>query len=246
MNRREILVGTCGFAESHQRSFRDFRILEIQQTFYQPPRLATAERWWKEAPADFVFTLKAWQLITHEASSPTYRRLKEPLSPHQLAQTGGFRWNPVTRMAWERTLEMARALRAEAVLFQTPRSFLPTPDNLKRMRRFFTAIERHRLQLIIEPRGEAWTSEILQPLIDELSLVHGVDPFLCRPLGNGLRYFRLHGRPAYHYGYRYTDADLLALRGMLDPERANWVLFNNAHMAEDARRFIRLLKKGAD
>ena len=82
MNKRrgKIFVGTCGFAEAQQRLFRDFTVLEVQQTFYQPPRVSTAQRWRSTAPNDFIFTLKAWQLITHEATSPTYRRLKEPLS----------------------------------------------------------------------------------------------------------------------------------------------------------------------
>ncbi len=238
-----VLVGTCGFAESHQRSFRDFRILEIQQTFYQPPRLDTAQRWREAAPPDFVFTLKAWQLITHEAGSPTYRRLREPLGSRELAQAGGFRWNAVTRMAWKRTLAVARVLRVGAIVFQTPPSFLPTRDNVRRLRHFFAVIERPRFWLVFEPRGSGWTADLLRPLLDELALIHGVDPFLGRPVGNGLRYYRLHGRPAYGYRHRYTDAELWKLKMMLDPERANWVLFNNAHMAEDARRFIRLLKE---
>jgi uncharacterized protein YecE (DUF72 family) len=32
-----VLVGTCGFAEAQQKSFHEFDILEIQQTFYEPP-----------------------------------------------------------------------------------------------------------------------------------------------------------------------------------------------------------------
>ena len=62
-----------------------------------------------------------------------------------------------------------------------------------------------------------------------------------RPVGRGLRYFRLHGRPAYHYRYRYTDAELSALRDMLSNAWPNRVLFNNDRMADDAKRFIRLL-----
>ena len=239
----KVRVGTCGFAESHERTFRDFGLVEIQQTFYQPPRPATARRWREEAPRDFTFTLKAWQLVTHDARSPTYRRLREPLSPQQLGQAGSFRWNPVTHMAWERTLETALALDAKAVLFQAPRSFGPTPENLRRMRTFFEKIPRHGLRLVFEPRGEGWTDRLLHPLLRELELVHGVDPFLRTPVGRGLRYFRLHGRPAYHYRYRYSDEELRQLRTRLSRAWPNLVLFNNDHMAEDARRFLRLLEE---
>lgn len=63
--RRTLHVGTCGFAEAQDDLFRDFSILEVQKTFYQPPKVETAQRWRRKAPSDFVFTMKAWQLITH-------------------------------------------------------------------------------------------------------------------------------------------------------------------------------------
>ena len=241
--RARVKVGTCGFAVSRSRTWADFDLVEIQQTFYQPPREGTAARWREQAPGEFFFTLKAWQLITHEPASPTYRRLREPLSGADLARAGAFRWNAVTRMAWRRTLGIARVLRARAVLFQTPRSFLPTPGHLRNLRRFFEAIEREGLRLVFEPRGEAWTGEILRPLLADLGLLHGVDPFLGRPLGRGLRYFRLHGRPAWNYGYRYSDEDLRVLKRRLNRAWGTWVLFNNASMAQDARRFIALLER---
>ncbi len=213
--RPAVKVGTCGFAESQARTFRDFDLVEIQQTFYQPPRPQTAQGWRARAPEGFVFTLKAWQLITHEPHSPTYRRLREPLTSWQLQQAGGFRWNPITRMAWKRTLEIALALQAKVVLFQLSRSFLPSPKNLDRLRRFFTEAPREGLRFAFEPRGDAWTDDLLRPLLRELQLIHAVDPFLHRPLGHGLRYFRLHGRPAYHYHYQYSDSELVELRNKL-------------------------------
>ncbi len=239
----QVVIGTCGFAESQARTWRDFDLVEIQQTFYEPPRPATAAKWRASAPGRFFFTLKAWQLVTHPASSPTYRRLRTPLSERDRALAGAFRWNRVTRMAWARTLEIAEALEARAVLFQTPASFLPSTENLDNLQRFFTEIERPPgLRMVFEPRGEAWSDTLLRRLVRELGLVHAVDPFLRQPVGRGLRYFRLHGRPAYHYGYRYTDEDLKHLAGRLNRAWPNWVLFNNASMAEDARRFRRLLQ----
>ncbi|HHH36444.1 MAG TPA: DUF72 domain-containing protein [Gammaproteobacteria bacterium] len=239
----EILIGTCGFARSQARTFAEFGIVEIQQSFYQPPHLETAQRWRARAPAGFTFTLKAWQLLTHRADSPTYRRLQTPLSPRQLSQAGGLRWNRVTRMAWRRTLELALALQAEAVVFQTPPSFLPTEAHLERLRRFFTAIDRQDMRMVFEPRGEAWTDAIMRPLCADLHLVHGVDPFLRPPASAGMRYYRLHGRPAYHYRYRYSDIELETLYGMLAPGQPNRILFNNDHMAEDALRFLRVVKR---
>lgn len=74
---RALKVGTCGFGLAKEAYARVFSCVEIQHTFYQPPQIKTLERWRKELSANFEFTLKAWQLITHDFKSPTYRRLNE-------------------------------------------------------------------------------------------------------------------------------------------------------------------------
>jgi uncharacterized protein YecE (DUF72 family) len=68
-----LRIGCCGFVAAQAQYFRLFKVIEIQQTFYQLPWLETAAKWRSAAPEDFEFTLKAWQVITHEPSSPTYR-----------------------------------------------------------------------------------------------------------------------------------------------------------------------------
>ncbi|RMD78018.1 MAG: DUF72 domain-containing protein [Gammaproteobacteria bacterium] len=236
-----VRVGPCGFPEARARLFRDFSILEVQASFYRPVPPATAARWRAEAPPGFLFTLKAWQLLTHEPSSPTYRRLGRPLSAAERRLAGGLRWNPVTRRAWAATLETARALGAAAVLLQLPASFDPRPAHLRRLRRFCEGAERGGMRLAVELRGPAWEDRLLRRLARELAFTPVVDPFLRPPPAPGLRYFRLHGLPAYRYAYRYTDEDLARLRGLLRGPWPHWVLFNNVAMAEDARRFLRLL-----
>jgi uncharacterized protein YecE (DUF72 family) len=52
-------------------------LVEIQSTFYEiPARIETVKKWREEAPRDFEFTIKAFQVITHDSKSPTYKRLK--------------------------------------------------------------------------------------------------------------------------------------------------------------------------
>src|SRR3954447_10366896 len=138
----EVRVGLCGFTMAFADYVREFGVVEVQQTFYEPPGDATLLRWRRQAPLRFEFTLKAWQLITHEASSPNYRRLRRPLSAQERRESGGFRTTPVVLEAWSRTLACARLLRATAVLLQCPRSFRPTPENTRRMREFLSVVER--------------------------------------------------------------------------------------------------------
>jgi len=66
--------GCCGFPVGMKKYFENFDVVEVQKTFYKPPSQKTAEKWRKNAPENFEFTIKAWQVITHPPSSPTYRK----------------------------------------------------------------------------------------------------------------------------------------------------------------------------
>jgi uncharacterized protein YecE (DUF72 family) len=214
---------------------REFGVVEVQQTFYEPPANATLQRWRRQAPARFEFTLKAWQLITHEASSPTYRRLRRPLSADERRQCGGFRTTPIVLDAWRRTLECAHLLRATAVLLQCPRSFRATPENAQRLREFFAVAERpDGLRLLWEPRGP-WPPELVLELCRGLDLVHVVDPLVDRTVTPEQTYLRLHGITGARHVY--SDAELAAVAAALPEAGTAYVMFNNLPRIGDARRF---------
>ena len=88
-----IWVGCCGFPIAKSKYYAQFKLVEVQQTFYQPPRVKTLEKWRAEAPPDFEFTLKAWQLITHEPKSPTYRRLTLSWPQEKFLNCGSFKFD---------------------------------------------------------------------------------------------------------------------------------------------------------
>jgi len=193
-----IRVGCCGLRVGLARYAQVFSAVEVQQTFYQPPPLRTLENWRKKVPASFQFTLKAWQLITHEASSPTYRRLAEKLSDREKREVGAFRLSSTVMAAWERTVDCAQALGSRVILFQCPARFSQTAENISNLRTFFHEIDRRSpngrpFVYVWEPRGD-WSPSEIQELCDELDLVHGVDPLQQQPVTDGLGYFRLHGR----------------------------------------------------
>jgi uncharacterized protein YecE (DUF72 family) len=235
-----IKVGLCGFTMAVRDYFETFGVVEVQQTFYEPPAPRTILRWREQAPEGFEFTMKAWQLITHRSSSTTYRRLRTPLERPE--EAGAFQLTPTVMRGWETTLDAARILRATAILFQCPASFRPVPENVENMRRFFTTIERPPgVRLLWEPRG-AWPDDLLATICDELSLVHVVDPFLRSSIHTDLVYWRLHGI-GNHY-HVYTDAELRDLARRIDPaSRETYVMFNNIPRVGDAQRFIRCLMK---
>src|SRR5215813_8424045 len=108
MPKREIKVGTCGFRWKKHEYAESLNCVEIQHTFYKPPQIKTLEKWLAEMPPGFEFTLKAWQFITHETGSPTYRRLKRELTEKEELEAGAFRSSDTVNEAWKITLESAR------------------------------------------------------------------------------------------------------------------------------------------
>lgn len=236
-----VHIGCCGFPLSRERYYASFETVEIQQTFYQPPRLETASRWRAEAPRGFRFALKAWQLITHEATSPTYRRLKAELPPGAAKRCGSFKPTDEVFAAWEATREIALALKARYVLFQSPASFAPSAENRRNMRRFFSALDRSGLALAWEPRG-SWRDEEILALCREFDLVHAVDPLKAKPLYGKCGYFRLHGPRGYRTSY--DEGELRRVASLCD--RETYCFFNNATMLRDAQAFQRLLGRGEE
>jgi uncharacterized protein YecE (DUF72 family) len=237
-----VQIGCCGFPVGRRQYAARLLVAEVQQTFYQPPRVETARRWRSEVPPEFEFTLKAWQLITHEATSPTYRRLRRPLSQEERTQVGSFKDTPLVWQAWEATRQLALALGARRIVFQCPASFGPTEDNHRRLRQFFGRLDREGLILVWEPRGD-WPREEVAELCRELQLLPALDPFRARPLAGARAYFRLHGKGGYRYAY--TDEDLATLRSLAAGYQEAYVLFNNQHMWADACRFDELVRAGA-
>jgi len=212
-----------------------FPCVEIDTSFYNLPRLETAARWRAAAPADFTFLLKAWQVITHRADSPTYERTR--LDARDREHCGDFGFNPTVRWAWDQTFAVAQELRAALVLFQCPVGFRPTTENVARLKRFFEKAKRGKLTFGWEPRG-AWAPELIAQLCEELDLIHVVDPLEGEPAKLGrLRYFRLRGHQR-----RYTGEELQRLRALCAGRTPGFCLFSNTAMAADARQFQQLLR----
>ncbi len=84
MAKQTFTVGCCGWGYLREKEFSKFlkqkytsklqayaqlfRSVEVNSTFYRIPKLATAEKWRKEADEvnpKFEFTAKASQIITH-------------------------------------------------------------------------------------------------------------------------------------------------------------------------------------
>lgn len=232
-----IWIGTCGFTRRQADVLRELSALEIQETFYRPVSVTRAARWRSIAPPEFRFCVKASQFITHDATSPTYRRSGRVITEDERAGYGGFRDSAPVREGWEATRAVAEAVDASVIVFQTPTRFGPTDTNRTALYRFFESITTPAVKAL-ELRGP-WATHIVERICEDLNLVHAVDPFDKEPATYGLAYFRLHGSPPGRsmYRYTYTDEDLERLRSTCQEYDDAYVLFNNATMHADALRF---------
>jgi uncharacterized protein YecE (DUF72 family) len=236
-----VRIGLCGFTMAMEDYPIHFPVVEVQNTFYEPPRDEVLRRWIAVTAPSLEYTMKVWQLVTHSAASPTYRRMKSVLPAG--AEPGFFRDSAAVDEGWRRSLNCAQVLGATAMLFQCPASFRPDPENVSRMRRFFERIERPRARLLWEPRGSAWVTQraLALSLCRDLDLVHVVDPFVTPPDAGESVYWRLHGIGGPRHSYTDTQLRRLweLLRGVRSVEPA-YVMFNNLPRVVDAKRFARI------
>ena len=240
----KVNVGLCGFSMSMRNYARHFPVVEIQQTFYEPPRDAIMKKWRAETGAMLEYTMKVWQLVTHAANSPTYRRMKRTLKPNDVP--GGFRDTRCVQEGWQRSVECADVLGATGMLFQCPASYDPSSDNVQHLRRFFNCIRRPHARLLWEPRGNGWIErrDLAVTLCEELDLTLVVDPFVTKPWRARTNYWRLHGPGSAHQPY--SDQHLQSLKTLLlggvqqNPE-TTYVMFNNIPRILDANRLSKLL-----
>lgn len=228
-----IKIGCCGFPVGRDEYYERLAAVELQSTFYEPPESDLVKKWRSEAPEGFEFSVRAWQLITHPPESPTYSKLKTPLPASKEQCYGFFRPTVEVLWAWERTREVAVALGARVVVFQSPQGFVPSAGNKRNMEHFFISIERRKLVLGWEP-GPGWEESEVGAICRELNLMHVVDPFKGRAASSGLRYYRLYGRKGHKY--KYTENDLTTLNKLTEKYPNSYFMFCNTHMFDDAIR----------
>jgi uncharacterized protein YecE (DUF72 family) len=242
---KKVVVGCCGFPVARGKYYSLFKVVELQNTFYELPSIEWAEAVRREAPGDFEFTVKAWQVITHPHTSPTWKKMKRKPSgsPENYGYLKPSRENI---SAFEKTLAVSRALGARIVILQTPSSMPDNEETIKNVDSFFENAKSLVKNEVIgwEIRGPLLSRGELYRVLEKHDVVQVVDLFRARNPFKGsikLLYTRLHGigPGEVNYSYNYTDEDLEKLYNMLVEEDyvEAYVMFNNVRMLNNALRF---------
>ncbi|MGC8586323.1 MAG: DUF72 domain-containing protein [Candidatus Micrarchaeia archaeon] len=232
-----MIVGCCGwgffapktfFGSAWKERFKSrlgaysslYDVVEVDSTFYSLPKIETAERWREEVPEGFEFVVKAPKSITHEK-----------------------KFGKGSLDDFNSLMKIAKALRSDKILFQTPASFGYSKENEILVKRFFGSIKSKSYSIIWEPRG-TWLENAGR--IEKIAKT----AIICTdPLRNfiGIRqkfyYFRLHGFGAHMiYSYKFSDSELKRVSKLVEGIAGEeiYIMFNNTYMYEDALRFEKI------
>ncbi len=230
---KETLIGAGGWAYFHGPSgralpdySRAFRFVEVNVTFYRHPSVLDARRWRASVPADFVFAVKGHRSITHGQ---------------------GFRATREARAAFSRDAVIARVLRSDTVVLQTPQDREFGREEVKALRDLAATDPMARIAL--EPRayaGRALPAALASALrdvggLDVVDLSKGETP---RVESGGL-YTRLMGKGVGNV-WEFSDDELreiaLAAKGQ-DSGRMTFA-FHGVRMYKDAARFLSFERTG--
>lgn len=182
----QIRIGTSGWIYNHWRGDfyprelpikawfehyrRHFDTVEINNTFYRLPTLATFDCWRRQAGEGFLYAVKASRFLTH------MKKLKEPAEP--LA----------------RLVRHARRLRKflGPILYQLPPRWLP---DVERLETFFQALPK-KLTHVIEFRDERCLTDDLRRLLTRYGVglcIHDLVRPHPRWITARMVYVRFHG-----------------------------------------------------
>ncbi len=146
----KIRIGTSGYTYSWNKAQpnafewyinQGFNSVEINYSFYRFPLPTSIKFWQTKAPKDFTFSIKVHRSITH------YNRLKRPRSIE----------------LWDQFSRIFEPLqnKIDFWLFQMPANFKFKPENLERVRSFFSIegvmdqVVTHS-KAVIEFRDSSW------------------------------------------------------------------------------------------
>jgi uncharacterized protein YecE (DUF72 family) len=177
----------AGLARNDWLSYyaQNFDTVEINNSFYHLPKEQSLKKWYRQAPENFVYAVKASRYITH------IKKLKEP--------------SEALERFFERMGMLAEKL--GPVLYQLPPNF---HKDIERLESFLGALAGYP-PAVFEFRHESWFSEDTYELLKQFGAgfcIHDM-PGIRSPriITSDIVYVRFHG-PTGRYAGNYSESVL--------------------------------------
>jgi uncharacterized protein YecE (DUF72 family) len=219
----DFLVGTGGwtyFKVPHKPSLKAysevFNFVEVNYTFYKYPNTRLVEGWRKTVPADFTFSVRCHQDLTHKIG------LKPIGEAYQV---------------FGQMITYCRLLESPFLVLETPVSYVLDDNSLSAARVFFASVSLKGVRLVWEIRAPV-TEEAVD-LMKDFNIVHCLDISVAKPTEwSDVGYTRLFGK-GKHNVWQFTDDELLEIDKNASESKAKVVAlsYHGARMIKDALRF---------
>jgi len=155
-----------------QEYSKHFNTVEVNNTFYRVPKIATIKNWEEQTKPDFLFSIKAPKKITHEKLAKDYQDYLD------------FFLNTVSNLG----------SKLGPLLFQFPPSF--KSENFDILKDFISILPE-KFRYAFEIRNKSWFNDIFYKLLEEnkIALVLGDSPWLreLEIVTTDFTYFRWEG-----------------------------------------------------
>lgn len=158
---------------------KNFNTVEVNSTFYHFPAHKTVQKWYKQAPKDFKYSIKANRQITH---LKRFKDVEEPLK-------------------YLYSLSDILDEKMGCFLFQFPQSFTFTHERLERILSQLNTDYKNVLEF---RHSSWWISQVVQALQSTNIMFCSVSGFKVPEeliINNKQSYIRFHGDPTYSACY---------------------------------------------
>jgi len=197
-----------------------FNFVEVNNTYYQLPKMNEVQSWRTRVPQDFQFAVKCNRQISHH----------EPLA------TTEHHFQLMDKMG-----EICKSLDAVALVIQTPPRFIPSPENFEVSEDFFSHYSDFGWNLVWEPRGAAWNEspakEKLGSILNSYNITHCTDISRGMPLYSAnISYTRVFGQGVKNQ-WEFDDSEIKILHARASElPRNTYVTFHTQRQTADAAR----------
>jgi uncharacterized protein YecE (DUF72 family) len=227
----EFLVGAGGWAyfqvpnKPALKAYSEvFSFVEVNSTFYEYPNIQAVEGWRRIVPADFTFSIRCHQDLTHRIG---LKPVEEAYAVFNKAKT------------------YCKALHAPFLVLETPASQDLDTLGIGAARDFFASIATDGLRLVWEYRAP-FTPEV-RSLMQDFGIIQSVDLSLQKPqLDADVVYSRVFGK-GKHNRYQFTDEELIEIEENATSKpkvKKIAVSFHGARMYNDAARSQKHMRTG--